>query len=156
MDPPPIAPKPRAVLSSHLTNGANHVPYKSSPLGRTSINLKEREKLTASIRSSSEGRQPLKLEEGSVKPLSKRLDEIAIQDGPWQDSSRAKEATNGVPPRDPRDVDAVAAKTPTASRPASPYTLNPPIDFDGLSWPSEWTRLAHILRHVGRCCLADA
>jgi GTP cyclohydrolase I len=27
-----------------------------------------------------------------------------------------------------------------ASRPASPYTLNPPIDFDGLSWPSIGTR----------------
>ncbi|KAK9457458.1 hypothetical protein V1511DRAFT_520367 [Dipodascopsis uninucleata] len=26
------------------------------------------------------------------------------------------------------------------SRPASPYTLNPPIDFDGLSWPSIGTR----------------
>ncbi|KAK9458597.1 GTP cyclohydrolase [Lipomyces oligophaga] len=26
------------------------------------------------------------------------------------------------------------------SRPASPYTLNPPIDFDGLSWPSVGTR----------------
>lgn len=28
----------------------------------------------------------------------------------------------------------------TLSRPASPYTLNPPIDFDGLSWPSIGTR----------------
>ncbi|KAK9313034.1 hypothetical protein V1522DRAFT_412089 [Lipomyces starkeyi] len=32
---------------------------------------------------------------------------------------------------------AAAAKI---SRPASPYTLNPPIDFDGLSWPSVGTR----------------
>ncbi|KAK9476856.1 hypothetical protein V1514DRAFT_335596 [Lipomyces japonicus] len=30
--------------------------------------------------------------------------------------------------------------TPAISRPASPYTLNPPIDFDGLSWPSVGTR----------------
>jgi len=28
----------------------------------------------------------------------------------------------------------------TASRPASPYTLNPPIDYDGLSWPCPGTR----------------
>lgn len=26
--------------------------------------------------------------------------------------------------------------SPIASRPDSPYTVNPPIDFDGLSWPS--------------------
>jgi len=26
--------------------------------------------------------------------------------------------------------------TPQTSRPATPYTLNPPVDFDGLSWPS--------------------
>jgi len=26
--------------------------------------------------------------------------------------------------------------TPQISRPATPYTLNPPVDFDGLSWPS--------------------
>ncbi|KAF8528663.1 hypothetical protein BDD12DRAFT_638619, partial [Trichophaea hybrida] len=26
------------------------------------------------------------------------------------------------------------------SRPATPYTLNPPVDFDGLSWPSLGTR----------------
>jgi hypothetical protein len=25
---------------------------------------------------------------------------------------------------------------PQLSRPATPYTLNPPVDFDGLSWPS--------------------
>ncbi|KAI9675851.1 MAG: GTP cyclohydrolase 1 [Trizodia sp. TS-e1964] len=40
--------------------------------------------------------------------------------------------------RHPRDE---APPTPsTASRPASPYTGIPPIDFDGLSWPSSGTR----------------
>ncbi|MCJ1310732.1 GTP cyclohydrolase 1 [Agyrium rufum] len=38
--------------------------------------------------------------------------------------------------RDPRDE----AETPLPSRPASAYTHNPPIDFDGLSWPSLGTR----------------
>jgi GTP cyclohydrolase IA len=46
-----------------------------------------------------------------------------------------------TPARDHRDE---APPTPpissTASRPASPYTLSPPIDFDGLSWPSVGTR----------------
>ncbi|KAL6243658.1 GTP cyclohydrolase I [Rhinocladiella similis] len=43
------------------------------------------------------------------------------------------------PARDERDE---APMTPPASlsRPASPYTLNPPIDFDGLSWPCIGTR----------------
>ena len=37
------------------------------------------------------------------------------------------------PARDPRDE----VPPPTKSRPASPYTLKPPIDYDGLSWPSK-------------------
>ncbi len=36
--------------------------------------------------------------------------------------------------RDPRDE--APHLTPTTSRPHSPYTQFPPIDFDGLSWPS--------------------
>jgi hypothetical protein len=31
---------------------------------------------------------------------------------------------------------ATGLATPQISRPATPYTLNPPVDFDGLSWPS--------------------
>ena len=45
------------------------------------------------------------------------------------------------PPRDPRDH----TTTPVVSRPASPYTLNPPIDFDGLSWPCEFYSYLYIL-----------
>lgn len=42
------------------------------------------------------------------------------------------------PARHPGDA---APNTPVStSRPASPYTSNPPIDFDGLSWPSLGTR----------------
>lgn len=41
------------------------------------------------------------------------------------------------PPRDPRDEGGPLTPPATVSRPASPYTLNPPIDFDGLSWPCE-------------------
>lgn len=46
------------------------------------------------------------------------------------------------PPRDARDHPNNTPPTPpsTATRPASPYTLNPPIDFDGLSWPCIGTR----------------
>ncbi|SCU79581.1 LADA_0B01684g1_1 [Lachancea dasiensis] len=31
--------------------------------------------------------------------------------------------------------------TPLNTRPASPYTLNPPVEADGLSWPSQGSRL---------------
>ncbi|EEQ89312.2 hypothetical protein RJZ56_003471 [Blastomyces dermatitidis] len=44
------------------------------------------------------------------------------------------------PPRDPRDHTGSLTPPSAVSRPASPYTLNPPIDFDGLSWPSVGTR----------------
>lgn len=43
------------------------------------------------------------------------------------------------PARDIRD-DAPPTPPASATRPASPYTLNPPIDFDGLSWPCIGTR----------------
>lgn len=59
-----------------------------------------------------------------------------------QSSFARKQVVNPDLPKettaDPRDHGTL---TPiTASRPASPYTLNPPIDFDGLSWPSIGTR----------------
>lgn len=47
------------------------------------------------------------------------------------------EVNLSVAARDPRDEAIPATPPATVSRPASPYTLNPPIDFDGLSWPSE-------------------
>ena len=39
------------------------------------------------------------------------------------------------PPRDPRDEAGPLTPPSIVSRPESPYTLCPPIDFDGLSWP---------------------
>lgn len=41
------------------------------------------------------------------------------------------------PARDPRDEAGTLTPPVTASRPASPYTLAPAVDFDGLSWPCE-------------------
>jgi len=35
-----------------------------------------------------------------------------------------------------RNITASHPTSPSHSRPDSPYTVNPPIDFDGLSWPS--------------------
>ncbi|MCJ1324384.1 GTP cyclohydrolase I [Thelotrema lepadinum] len=42
-------------------------------------------------------------------------------------------------PRHPRDERKLSSSTAT-KRTAGPYTANPPIDFDGLSWPSLGTR----------------
>ena len=35
-----------------------------------------------------------------------------------------------------RNITTSHPASPSNSRPDSPYTVNPPIDFDGLSWPS--------------------
>lgn len=36
--------------------------------------------------------------------------------------------------------DSSILQSPLATRPASPYTLNPPVDSDGLSWPTRGSR----------------
>lgn len=54
-------------------------------------------------------------------------------------SERARTALALVQP--PRPVHGqTGLATPQISRPATPYTLNPPVDFDGLSWPSLGTK----------------
>ncbi|KAL8720816.1 MAG: hypothetical protein Q9225_002370 [Loekoesia sp. 1 TL-2023] len=122
MESSPLVPKPRSALPSHLVNGNAH-PERNST--RTSIAAKERERLTASILSSNKRRDVVDLEHpngyGGHHPASV----------PTRASDLEVEA------RDPRDE---AHASSLHSRPASPYTLNPPIDFDGLSWPSLGTR----------------
>ena len=136
--PPPVAPKPKAALPSYLTNGNAHPTHRSSPLGlrRTSINAKEKESLTASIRSSNDRREPIQLNDLS--------DTLPVQKTKSPDEHDAHDEAPphlDVAARDPRDSTPPPPTTPpTISRPASPYTLNPPIDFDGLSWPSVGTR----------------
>jgi len=132
MSPSPIAPQARLALPPHLLNGDNHASHKSSPLGRTSINAKEREALTASIQSSHNRRQPIDLD--AREELSTNGHGF---DSPTDPYKEPENPTNlHVAPRDPRH-EASQTSPPTLARSASPYTLNPPIDFDGLSWPSE-------------------
>ena len=131
MDSPPLGPKPKSALPSYLING-------SSPL-HTSPDVRERESLAASITASSGRRQPVDLD-GTQHPTSNG-DPIylhhAVKPRPTRPAvhSHLTEAA-----RDPRD-EAAPPTPPSSSRPASPYTLNPPIDFDGLSWPSECNRM---------------
>ncbi|KAL8738069.1 MAG: hypothetical protein Q9181_001093 [Wetmoreana brouardii] len=123
MESSPLAQKPQSALPSHLLNGSIHPERNSS---RTSINAKERERLTASILSTNKRQDPIDLEQingyGGHHPLSLPTRRLGLE----------------VEARDPRDE--AANGTPAPSRPESPYTMNPPIDFDGLSWPSLGTR----------------
>lgn len=132
MDPhptPSTAQEPKSALPSYLTNGHQPHSQKSSPLAsrRTSVNTRERERLTASIQSSSSGRQPLDLSslDGATSNAHRG---VSVE----TDAEHQASADLNVAARDPRD-EISPTKLP---RPASPYTLNPPIDFDGLSWPS--------------------
>ena len=134
MDSSPVSPKPRAANPSYLINGKTHTTHSSSPLRpsvRTSVNAEERERLTASIISSNARRQPIDLD--SSTPSGVNGHGKYPSDGP---DGKAAPTDIDVSARDPRD-EAISHTTPAVSRPASPYTLNPPIDFDGLSWPSE-------------------
>lgn len=138
MDDSPLDVKPISALPSHILNEDHRIPKGRSQL-RTSVGAKEREKLTASIISSS-GRKPLDMDtlhEPAVNGYEKEL--------PKRDEQRSGSALGSagvnVSARDPRDRPTDRAMS-HHSRPASPYTLNPPIDFDGLSWPSE-SRVDH-------------
>lgn len=46
----------------------------------------------------------------------------------------SRKSIDEAPARDPRDE--AHTPTPSTSRPESPFTQYPTIDFDGLSWPS--------------------
>ena len=117
--------KPSSPSQSHLLNGSPNPTRNSS---RTSIGTKEKERLTASIISTNKRREPVSFDRpngyGGHHPASIPTDASDLE----------------VEARDPRDE---AAAPPSQSRPASPYTSNPPIDFDGLSWPSKHPQSAY-------------
>ena len=133
MDSSPIANKSKTALPSHLSNGTNYSSRGGSPLARTSVNARERDKLTASIRSSNTRRVPIDLESVNPPAFNGRgyFPRDDVSNEPLANSTELD-----LSPRDPRDEPPEPTSS-AASRPASPYTLNPPIDFDGLSWPSE-------------------
>lgn len=128
MDSPTSTPKS---LPMHLVNGTSHnKSIKSVATRRTSVNAKEREKLTASIVSSNRRRQPIDLNTEDDILLGQKHDRGATENG-------NPPANLDVSARDPRDEAPRAPQHPS-TRPSNPITKNPPIDFDGLSWPSEF------------------
>ncbi|ODM20919.1 GTP cyclohydrolase 1 [Aspergillus cristatus] len=139
---PPEGPKPKSAIPPHVLNG-------SSPLHLSSgaRAARERESLNSSILSSFSPRIPAEFASSETETQSagdsngtnaNRED----QNGPTPAvrSSGSSRPTLNDPPRDPRDEGGPLTPPATVSRPASPYTLAPPIDFDGLSWPCPGTR----------------
>jgi GTP cyclohydrolase I len=127
MNSPPIpGPKPKSALPAYLLNGG----LRPQP----STRARERENLTSSIQSTYGRRATVDLADAQGSSASR----------PRAEKQEDLPVTNGVShvslhevARDPRDEAPPPTPPVTASRPASPYTLNPPIDFDGLSWPSK-------------------
>ena len=112
--------KPRSAVPSHLLNGDAH---NGKTASRTSIRAKERERLAASIISTNKRQEPISLED---------LNGYENHNAP---SPLIQQANSEIRAKDSQDE--AQTVSPVNSRPASPYTLNPPIDFDGLSWPSK-------------------
>ncbi|KAL1645688.1 GTP cyclohydrolase I [Diplodia intermedia] len=121
----PSHQKPLSAIPPHVVNGSATTETRDQ---------RERENLYASIQSSASARQPIELAHPNgtySKPQTHRMD-----------VARGKaHMLNGLEEhaRDPRDE--ASPPTPLAtSRPQSPFTQHPTIDFDGLSWPSLGTR----------------
>ncbi|KAL8639961.1 MAG: hypothetical protein Q9228_003063 [Teloschistes exilis] len=122
MESSPLALKPHSTSPSSLPNGSAH-PRKDK--SRTSVGAKERERVAAAISSSNKRQSPINLEapDGHAgSPVAKkktRISELEMEARDLRDEANGHQAN---------------------SRPASPYTMNPAIDFHGLSWPSVGTR----------------
>lgn len=124
MDSNPYAHRPKAV-PSYLTNGTS--PLHVSQADRDN---RERQSAFAAIKSSMGPRRvPVDLDHADLSPtfngdsqpkVLRNLDEEAA--------------------RDARDEPAPSPPPANSTRSISPYTRNPTVDFDGLSWPSVGTR----------------
>lgn len=132
---PPLAPKPKA-LPSYLTNGGSPLQNPLSVRDTT-----ERDSLFSSIKSSSgPRRQPIDLEH---LPLAPQQGPPAVKGATMNGVHHQKEDREAVVQehaRDPRDEAPMTPPLSTNSRPGSPFTANPTVDFDGLSWPSMGTK----------------
>lgn len=133
MSDPNFSPEPKSAVPSHLLNG-------SLPLHQVGRG-KGRQTLASSIQSSYErDTDPGRDDDLTDAFVNDRRRPLVSS----QDNAPASKETPPVSlkeaPRDPRDETLLRSPPPSSSRPASPYTLNPPIDFDGLSWPSKYCK----------------
>ncbi|KAJ5110335.1 hypothetical protein NUU61_001592 [Penicillium alfredii] len=123
----PPDPKPSAI-PSYMLNGSNPL---YAPGG-----THERESLNSSIRFSLAPLIPIKFDFPVAESGHVDISETLAVRSPV--AARGQSILNAQP-RDPGDEGPLTLPA-TVSRPASPYILNPPIDFDGLSWPCPGTR----------------
>lgn len=131
MDSPPQKSKP--ALPSYLTNGSS--PLNTNPT--EARDKKERENLYSAIKSSNTRKQLVDGVGANSSAASAYISEPVVFS---QRVSRPPAASPGDEhARDARTF-AESHNTPAASRPHSPFTQHPTVDFDGLSWPSIGTR----------------
>ncbi|KAK5709931.1 GTP cyclohydrolase 1 [Elasticomyces elasticus] len=136
MDSQQPTPRPKA-MPSHLVNG--HSPL--HPSFALEDEQSDRDQTYSSIQNSMGAhREPMSLEELSIDenapPPSASQQRSAIQYEEVADAD-IEDIELKVAARDRRDA---APMTPAAtSRSQSPFTANPTVDFDGLSWPSVGT-----------------
>ncbi|KAF2153457.1 GTP cyclohydrolase I [Myriangium duriaei CBS 260.36] len=124
MDNIPYAHRPKAV-PNYLTNG-------TSPLhvSQEARDNRERQSAFNAIQSSMGPRRvPIDLEHGEISPAL-----------PRDHHKKTSANLDDEAARDPRDEAPPPTPPATSSRSISPYTRNPTVDFDGLSWPSTGTR----------------
>ncbi|PLN77667.1 putative GTP cyclohydrolase I [Aspergillus taichungensis] len=130
--PPRPGPKPKSAIPSRLLNGGSAL----NP-SMNSRDARERESLNSSIRSSFAPRIPVEFESPEPHPAVEQtnlVEEVAENAGAVQPPAANEQA------REPREEGRDVTPSSAVSRSLSPYTLFPPIDFDGLSWPCPGTR----------------
>src|SRR5665213_2239928 len=129
MNSPPLGPKPKPSIPNYLLNGGS--PLNTSPRAR------ERENLNSSIKSTYGRRTAVDLDDNRNTIQNSAPRSWESQPDVSRPLQNDESSSLSEPARDSRDAAAPITPPITASRPASPYTMNRPIDFDGLSWPSE-------------------
>jgi len=131
----PIAPRPKPI-PSHLVNG--HSPL--HPSFSAQRDKEDRDNTYNSIKSSMGPRkEPIDLEhphtdgdapsshtDAAQKRSARQYEEVGDED--------LEDLTLKVAARDTRDEAPITP--PATSRSISPFTANPTVDFEGLSWPS--------------------
>ncbi|KAI5303735.1 GTP cyclohydrolase 1 [Ascosphaera pollenicola] len=148
-------PKAASAVPSYMLNGKSSVRRPSSP--------RERQSLETSIRNSFDRRPLIDEDSQAISARTPILDssndrnapdtsllDSKIEEGQELSNENLPPASQGlvsdgrVPKPEARELEQTRylsrRTSATITRPASPYTLNPPVDFDGLSWPCIGTR----------------
>lgn len=122
----------------------------SSPL-QVSVTAQERDETVGAIERTFRAKRPVDLDqddsdedeedEDDATSPTKRRKTVTQRTSPPR-ASRTRSRLSG-PARDARDA-APGQPSPATSRAVSPYTNHPPIDYNGLSWPSEFPTITLI------------